>query len=138
MSRFEAPVLTVIGDRRVGKTETLLRWAIQDAELGFRVLYVAENYACMRNSLHRAEMMLHYPEDVRIRHTSGRESIEWIHGPGGLIVFKTPSRSVRGMHFDTLLLDEVPTSGSFAEDCKQTLTVSRRPWIVRAVAGVQL
>lgn len=136
MSRFATPVLTISGGRQVGKTETLLRRAVQDAERGFRVLYVAENHACVRNSLYRAEMMLDFPEDVRIRRTSGRESIEWVRG--GSIVFKTPFRSVRGMSFDTLLLDEVTISGSFAEDCEQTLVTSKMPWIVRAVAGVQL
>lgn len=136
MSRFATPVLTISGGRQAGKTETLLRRAVQDAEHGFRVLYVAENHACLRDSLHRAEMMLDFPEDVRIRRTRGSESIEWIRG--GLIVFKTPRSSVRGMSFDTLLLDEVTISGSFAEDCEQTLAVSKKPWIVRAVAGVQL
>lgn len=97
--------LELFGDRRSGKTETLIRVAIADAIAGRRVLFGTYLWAVARDTFDRIANEIDNDWITRIRRSAGNLRIELVNG-GAIEVRAVTTNSHRGLDCDTVILDD--------------------------------
>lgn len=105
-ARVRLATLTIEGDRQSGKTETLIRLAVDDARRGRRVLYVTYLQAVATETFHRIVKTLDDREVRRVLMSRGNERIELTNG--GLIDVRAERSDAahRGISVDTIAIDD--------------------------------